>query len=246
MLFSKLFAGCVLSMTFLGVFASPLALSPRSAPWKPGAGLERRASKTKVEIAGVTINIRRKDSKMYYNYAIVLNEPTQSHVLVLDDSEKSGVGGQSQVSFTTLKNPEPTQQISDPKMQVEVDLTSIVSRAQKYAASSRACVWVREVVNELFGEANGKGMPVDVESTVTDWVFQREKVLGIPRTCPASLHQSSDKVGKPNGLRVDTSHTNMILSEEELEKGKFCDSPTAQCDGTLSSKHTFQPNQKHS
>ncbi|KAJ3842717.1 hypothetical protein F5878DRAFT_606967 [Lentinula raphanica] len=101
MLFSKLFAGCVLSMTFLGVFASPLALSPRSAPWKPGAGLERRASKTKVEIAGVTINLRREDSKVYYNYAIVLNEPTRSHVLVLDDS-KSGIGGQSQVSFTTL------------------------------------------------------------------------------------------------------------------------------------------------
>ncbi|KAJ3821106.1 hypothetical protein F5880DRAFT_865715 [Lentinula raphanica] len=230
MLFSKLFAGCVLSMTFLGVFASPLALSPRSAPWKPGAGLERRASKTKVEIAGVTINLRREDSKVYYNYAIVLNEPTRSHVLVLDDS-KSGIGGQSQVSFTTLKNPEPTHQISDPKMQVEVDLTSVVSRAQKYASSSsRACVWVREVVNDLFQEANGKGMPVDVESTVTNWVLQKEKLLGITQhTCPASLHQSSD-IGKPNGLRVDTgSHTNMILSEEELEKGKLCDSPTAQC-----------------
>ncbi|KAJ3965311.1 hypothetical protein EV361DRAFT_939474 [Lentinula raphanica] len=233
MLFNKLFAGCVLSMTCLGVFASPLpALVPRSA----GSGLDLPTGTIKVEIG---IAILERNGGMYYG--IVLNERVKRHLLVLDDSESAVKD--HRVFFTTRTNPDPaTHHIFDPKMQVEVDLTSALSHVQQDAESLRICMWIKKVINDLFRAANGKGMSVDVERTITDSIFQRERLLGITtHACPASLHKSSD-AAKPNGaLRVDTSHT--ILSNEELEKGRLCHSPTTGCEGTLSPTHTFQPNQ---
>ncbi|KAJ3821107.1 hypothetical protein F5878DRAFT_370177 [Lentinula raphanica] len=189
MLFNKLFAGCVLSMTYLGVFASPLALGPRSVPSQSKAEPKLPTGKTKVEI-GISISRRkeRDHPEILYDYGIVLNEAAQRYRLVLHDSRSELAVKDQGVSIEIVPNRDPsTHLVFDPKMQVEVDLTSAVSCARTYAASSsRACLWIEKVVNYLFLEATGKDMSVDVKKTVREQVVEREARCGIPKTCPIS------------------------------------------------------------
>ncbi|KAJ3992340.1 hypothetical protein F5050DRAFT_1789249 [Lentinula boryana] len=206
MMFSKkLFAACIHLVSFLGVFASPLAAFQKPGSSQSNVGLGRRGES--LMPVGITI----------FND----NQPSKSRYAIVLQGTRAFVRDGNQVLVETLSR-KFMHGVKSLKMQVRIniqDQASIASELQSKGGEADGCTWIIEALNYLSIAAFRVGISEEEESEVRTWITSKEKELKITESCGEKIARPATAIRSPVQGHLFDSPTSMFPEDPAWHLG---------------------------